>query len=36
MDITPEGGEQAQKIAAAIADTPAAIVGRAKALLESR
>jgi hypothetical protein len=36
MDITPEGGEEAQKIAAAIVDTPAGIVGRAKALLESK
>ena len=36
MDITPEGGEEAQKIAAAIVDTPAGILARAKALLESK
>jgi tripartite-type tricarboxylate transporter receptor subunit TctC len=36
MDITPEGGEEAQRIAASIVDTPAGIVARAKALLESR
>ncbi len=33
MDITPESGEEAQKIAASIVDTPAGIVARAKALL---
>ena len=36
MDITAETGEEAQKIAAAIVDTPAPIVARAKALVESR
>jgi hypothetical protein len=36
MDIPPERGEEAQKIATAIVDTPAGIVARAKTLLESK
>jgi tripartite-type tricarboxylate transporter receptor subunit TctC len=36
MDITPESGEEAQKIATSIVDTPAGIVARAKALLGSK
>jgi tripartite-type tricarboxylate transporter receptor subunit TctC len=36
MDITAATGEEAQRIAADIVDAPAAIVKRAKALIESR
>ena len=36
MDITPEGGEEAQKIATAIVDTSAGILARVKTLLESK
>lgn len=36
MDITPESGEEAQKIAASIVETPTGTVARAKALLESK
>jgi tripartite-type tricarboxylate transporter receptor subunit TctC len=36
MDITSASGEEAQTIAASIVDAPAAVVARAKALIESR
>src|SRR5262245_23417430 len=36
IDVTPESGEEAQRIAASIVDTPGGIVARAKALLESK
>jgi tripartite-type tricarboxylate transporter receptor subunit TctC len=35
MDISPAAGEDAQKVAAAIADTDPAVLARAKAILEN-
>jgi hypothetical protein len=35
MDINPSAGEEAQRVADFIANTPAAVVKRAKALLEN-
>jgi hypothetical protein len=36
MDISPISGEEAQKIAAAIIDTPAPILARVKAIMEAK
>jgi tripartite-type tricarboxylate transporter receptor subunit TctC len=35
MDISPSSGEEAQKVADSIVDTPAAVLARAKAILEA-
>ena len=35
MDISPSSGEEAQKVADFIVDTPPAVLARAKAILEA-